>query len=106
VEKHLPTQELSLSTADGRLALFNVFAHRELIIDPLRTNHDALKEVLSSQIEQMSIRFIPALGRDLYDRFFEMFGHREGLSSEESLRLLEDTPQGLYQVGHFITGPF
>jgi hypothetical protein len=106
VENHLPVQDLSLSPGDGRLALFNVFAHRDLIVDPLRTDYGAMREVISSQIAQMRIRYIPAMGRDLYDRFFEMYGHRDGLSPEESLRLLEGTPQGVYQVGHSITGPF
>lgn len=43
----------------------------------------------------------------LYDRFFDLFPERtEELNYDETEKLLEETPQGVWQIKDFIVGPF
>jgi hypothetical protein len=88
----------------------------DLLVDPLATDIDRLVEVLSKQVansnsnkqsEEQVIRYPFAYGRLLYDKAHDLgLNAKNQISHRETLELLEGTPQGVFQVGAFVTGPY
>jgi len=88
----------------------------DLLVDPLATDIDRLVEVLAKQVANTSstkesneqiIRYPFAYGRLLYDKAHDLgLNAKNQISHSETLELLEGTPQGVYQVGTFVTGPY
>ena len=96
-----------ISLAEIKLALFLKFFHHELFVDVTATNPTAIQKVLDAEIVDRRIRYPWVYGRLLYDRFFDMsLGQPKKLSYEETIRLLQDTPQGVFQVRDVLVGPF
>ncbi|MGN9807304.1 hypothetical protein [Micromonospora sp. L32] len=89
------------------MCLLNMLSN-ELLVDPVQTDTQALIEIVSEQIRDTTIRFPFTYGRLLYDRLLSFpFGEsRTLLSSKETFEVLEGTPQGVFQVGRLVTGPF
>jgi len=59
------------------------------------------------QILNRDIMFPFTLGRELYDRAADLFEEeRRQLTYEETLNLLDPLPQGVFQVGNLVTGPY
>ncbi|GID98015.1 hypothetical protein Adi01nite_74270 [Amorphoplanes digitatis] len=88
----------------------------DLLVDPLATDINRLVEVLSKQVASSSsvkqsdeqvIRYPFTYGRLLYDKCHDLgFNAKNQISHRETLELLEGTPQGVFQVGNFVTGPY
>lgn len=96
-----------ISPPEINLALFIKFFHHELLIDVNTTNPETIRRVLDTEIVGGRIRYPWVYDRLLYDRFFDKFsGPTEELSYEETRELLENTPQGVFQVGDVVVGPF
>ena len=90
-----------------KLALFLEFAHQDLLIDLDNTDTAALARFISSEVKSGTIRYPWIFGRLLYDRFFEMFPNQTmSLTQEETMKLLDGTPQGVFQIGKKLVGPF
>lgn len=96
-----------ISLPEINLALFIKFFHHELFIDVTATDFKTIRKVLNAEIIGKRIRYPWVYDRVLYDRFFDMFPTRtEELSYEETARLLENTPPGVFQIRDVIVGPF
>ncbi|WP_153033240.1 hypothetical protein [Amycolatopsis sp. YIM 10] len=79
----------------------------EPLIDIERTNIDALKAAISSQVKNREIVFPFRFGRELYDKFNGLYDQEKGsLSTKETAELLRDIPQGVFQIGTFVCGPY
>lgn len=96
-----------MSEDEIKLAIFLRFYHYELLIDVDKSNADQIARFISDGIIGEKIRYPWAYGHILYDRFFELFPElTEELSVEDTEKLLEGTPQGVFQVRGFVVGPF
>lgn len=96
-----------ISQSEIRLALLVKFFCEDILVDIMTTSYDQIREFLNSYIIGGIIRFPWVYDRVLYDRFYEMFPDvDETLSDEETLKLLENTSQGVFQISDMIVGPF
>jgi hypothetical protein len=79
----------------------------DLLVDPLATDVDRLADVASRLIRDGDIMYPFVYGRLLYDRAHDLgLNSKNTLSHKDTLELLTDTPQGVFQVGEFVTGPY
>ncbi len=98
-----------ISMAEIKYALFLKFYHQNLLIDVKNTNPLTIQNILNGEILNGNIRYPWIYEKVLYDRFFEIFSTDLGtykLSYEQTLNLLDGTPQGVFQIRDFIVGPF
>lgn len=87
------------------LTLWNV----DILVDPVATNTDALVKAIGKEIVEQNIRFPYIHGRLLYDKAadeLEIGNLRSGLNPTETQTFLQGTPQGVFQAGNFVTGPY
>lgn len=94
---------------EARLICLLELAWTDLLIDVQATDQRELECAIDKQIREQSIYFPFIFGRDLYDRAFEALDIKDGsyrLNLQESLKLLNGTPQGVFQVHNIVTGPF
>ncbi len=98
---------IDITQDEAKVALFIKLFHQELFVDPAETKSEVIKAVLDSEILGERIRYPWIHDRLLYDRFFDMFpSQTRELSYVETLKLLENTPQGVFQVRDSVVGPF
>lgn len=96
-----------ISSPEISLALFMKFFHHDLFIDVTATNPEGVRRLLDGEIVQGRIRYPWVFDRLLYDRFFDMVAPRtKELTYEETAKLLESTPQGVFQIRDVVIGPF
>jgi len=96
----------NISLAEIKVALFLKFFHHDLLIDLEQTKSDEIKRELHLEIARGRMRYPWIYDRLLYDRFFDMFRTRtRELSYQETDRLLENTPQGVFQLRDSVVGP-
>ncbi len=96
-----------ISQSEVHLALFVRLFCQDILIDVLATNFEKVIKFLHSSIIGDVIKYPWVYGRDLYDRFYEMFPNAdERLSNDETLKLLENTSQGVFQLTNMVIGPF
>ncbi len=93
--------------ADSLMAMFCLFFHHELFVDYTRCDLKALSELVNTEALAGKLAWPHRFGRLLYDKFNNSYsGDRtDHLLPEESLALVEGTPQGVYQVGRLVSGP-
>jgi hypothetical protein len=106
--EELKTQFPNLSDGDAYAVVIAVFSHQELFLDFGNSSSDLLQKIISTEVEDLRIRYAFVRNRDLIDRYFELFGFNlmRTLNSKDTQHLLENTPQGVSQLGHYCTGPF
>ncbi len=95
--------------ADVKLALFVKLYYYDLFIDLQHSNMLEIEKTISQDVATGRIKYPWVFDRVLYDRFFEKFpnlNHQRALSYEETLILLENSHQGVFQVQDFLVGPF
>jgi hypothetical protein len=79
----------------------------DLLVDPMNTDVDALASAISDEIRREKIRLPFIYGRTLYDKSFEEFQDgRDVLNHKDTMTLLAGTPQGVFQHGKFVSGPY
>lgn len=82
-------------------------AHNEPFVDLTRTDLDAIEREVSMQIEKSALRYPFIYGGLLYRRAAELFPDRRvQLNSDETVELLDGAPQGVFQVGDLVVGPY
>jgi hypothetical protein len=89
------------------LCLLELF-HVDLFVDPDQSDLERLIRVVGTQIRDSQIRYPFTYGRLLYDKALDQ-GYREDrytLGEAETHELLDGTPQGVFQSGSLVTGPF
>ncbi|MEK7400487.1 MAG: hypothetical protein AAB116_26380 [Candidatus Poribacteria bacterium] len=93
---------------DIYMALFLHLYYHELLIDVENTNLDLIRSTLNDELLNFRIHLPYRYGRLLYDKFNNTVQSNriESLDAEESIELLKDTPQGVYQMGKILSGPF
>ncbi|UTT61261.1 hypothetical protein [Cellulosimicrobium cellulans] len=80
--------------------------HVDPLVDVDRLDIDALASVIGGEIRDRKILLAHRMGRTLYDRAADLFPEeRTFLRHEETLRLLNSSPQGIYHTERFLTGP-
>jgi hypothetical protein len=96
-----------VKTGDLTGAMFLEFFHREPFVDVQATDAAAIARALDAGTAEGNVRYPWVYGRVLYDRFFELFPQQPSeLSYEETRRLLDGTPPGVFQLADVIVGPF
>jgi hypothetical protein len=109
-EKWLPIVQKtvnSISAKEAKLAIFITFFHKEIFVDLNKTDFAAMKNVFHEEMLVGNIRFPWVYEHCLYDNYFEIISHNvDKLSYEDSLRLLEKCPQGVFQIRDIVVGPF
>lgn len=95
------------TTSDKLLQLFVSFYHHDLFFDYEKCDIDGIVDLLSAEIRQFHIQIPHRFGRRLYDRFHEMdiHGRTDHLPPEHVTKLISGTPQGVYQMDVFVSGP-
>jgi hypothetical protein len=75
-------------------------------VDVEMTLAEPIRDMVDTEIRLGKLAYAWVYGRLLYDRFFDMFPHRlHELSHDETRRLLEGTPTGVFQVRDLVAGP-
>jgi hypothetical protein len=96
-----------VSVKDARLNCALTLGHADLFIDVTRTEIPKLADAIHSELQQGRISLPFTFGRELYDRYALLFeDEKDSLSTQDTFRLLEGLPIGVYQYGRFTTGPF
>jgi hypothetical protein len=86
--------------------LFGLFWYEDLLVDPLQSDLDTIRSIIEDEVRHQRIYWPKIHGRDLYDRYaIEFRAERDSISGDDTLRLLDGTPVGVYQVGRYVTGP-
>lgn len=94
---------------ESRMFCFLEFSWIDLLIDVQATDVDRLQEAISRQIKERSIYYPFIFGRDLYDRAFRHANVSEdtrSLELSDTIDFLDGTPQGVFQLHEYVTGPF
>src|SRR5262249_5550408 len=79
----------------------------DLFVDPLASDLDALKSVISDEIQRRNIVLPYVYGRILYDKAYEEVpDSRDFVSVRDTFVLLTDTPQGVFQSEEYVSGPY
>ena len=88
--------------------LFIRFGHEDIFIDPINTDINAIKCILNDEIIYHKIKYPWIFDRLMYDKFFDIYKEEppRSLSYEESIKLLEDSPTGVFQLGNNLVGPY
>lgn len=96
-----------VNAKDANLMCALTLGHDELYIDVEAVNLDKLASAVSGEILEERIRFPFTHGRDLYDRFAEIFEEEKfSLTMDETIRLMDGMPIGVYQYGNYTIGPY
>ncbi|WP_327358501.1 hypothetical protein [Streptomyces sp. NBC_01304] len=92
---------------EARAICFLEFSWIHLLVDVKETDVAAVQGVISQQIRDRAIYFPFVFGRELYDRAYENLDpEKRSLDPSDTLDFLKDTPQGVFQMHEFVTGPF
>ncbi|AQA03906.1 hypothetical protein BVC93_17375 [Mycobacterium sp. MS1601] len=101
------TSKDKVKTKDARLMCALTIGHAELFVDIDNIDIESLVQAIDASLTKNLIRFPFVWGRDLYDAYASLFeDEREYLNNEETLRLLDQLPQGVFQYGAFTVGPY
>jgi hypothetical protein len=101
---------LAESQAIQKLVALQVFYFHDALIDFARSDDESIRRFFSKQIIEGSILLPSRCGRVTYDKFnrdFSRFARDRAshLAHDQTLDLLRNTEQGIYQVGRFTLGP-
>ncbi|KKK93722.1 hypothetical protein LCGC14_2690040, partial [marine sediment metagenome] len=89
-----------------KFVIFKIFYFRELLIDIEQMNFNKILENLNSEIRSGLIKF-PYVHQILYNKYFNLFQKSFSyLNFDQTWTLLEETPNGIYQVKNILIGPF
>ncbi|MHA7284477.1 hypothetical protein [Arthrobacter sp. TMS2-4] len=81
--------------------------HIDPLVDVMNLDFDKLELAISNEIKSKALSYPLIYGRDLYDRAAELFTEeRDYLRHDDTLKLLKDLPQGVFQAGKYLIGPF
>lgn len=102
----LKTKE-KIDTKDANVLTLLGLVHIEPLIDIEKIDLKRLSAAISAEIESGALMFPFVFGRMLYDRAAELFPEeRDYLSHEDTLRLLDGIPTGVFQSGRYLLGPY
>ncbi|MHC3391368.1 hypothetical protein ACLQ2E_18220 [Streptomyces lavendulocolor] len=92
---------------EARAICFLEFSWIDLLVDHKATDPTLVQEAISRQIKDRSINYPFIFGRELYDRAYEKIeADKRELDLADTLEFLGGTPQGVFQMHEYVTGPF
>ncbi|WFE29317.1 hypothetical protein O7623_09045 [Solwaraspora sp. WMMD791] len=93
---------------EARFICFLEVFQKDLLIDLNESSYDKLASVVSEEIRSRKILFPYTYGRLLYDKLNAMplRAGRSVLTASETQEVLAGTPQGVFQMGRYVTGPY
>lgn len=101
------TVKQKVKPKDARLMCALTIGHEELFVDIDQINIDKVVEAIDIELRKKTIRFPFVYGREFYNTFASLFETEKGyLTNEETLRLLDRLPEGVFQYGVFTIGPY
>ncbi|PCD07995.1 hypothetical protein CMV16_08095 [Peribacillus simplex] len=84
-----------------------LFLYSHSFIDFDKTQWEKIVMSLDNEIITKKVRYPWYFDNILYNKFFdEHFPHVKELSGDDTNKLIDDTPQGVYQMNNMIVGPF
>ena len=98
-----------LAPMDAKAAVFaEFFSSSGLLVDYQATKYEDLQAALSSDIANATIRYPWVFGDALEAAYIESYGAdaREYLPFNETMAVLAQLPQGVFQVADITVGPF
>lgn len=106
VRTQLTTKE-KVNAKDANVLTLLGLVHIEPLVDIAKIDLKKLSAAMSAEIESGALIFPFIYGRSLYDRAAELFPEeRDYLSHEDTLRLLDGMPNGVFQSGRYLLGPY
>ena len=109
IRDELRTKFEDVSDADLTMALFSAFgADNDLLVDLHNSSVEEIFEILSKEVADRRLNYPLVFGRILHDQFIDNFGAIpiDALTPEQTQRLMALTPQGVFQIGQWVSGPF
>jgi hypothetical protein len=106
VRDQLITKE-SVDAKDANLLCLLGLVHVDPLLDIEKIDVDRIIEALSAYVLEKRIKFPLVFGRALYDGATALIPEeRPVVKHEDTLRLLEGKPSGVFHTGPFLVGPF
>lgn len=106
VRDHMVTKE-SVPPKEANLLTLLASVHVEPLVDIDRLDLEKLATAVSKEVASGALKYPLIFGRRLYDKAADLFPEeRRYLRHEDTLKLLRDEPQGVFQSGHYIVGPY
>jgi hypothetical protein len=106
VRDQLITKE-SVDAKDANLLCLLGLVHLEPLIDIMHIEIDRLVDAISAYVLSGRMKFPLVFGRSLYDAATTLIPEeRSVLKHEDTIRILEGKPQGVFHTGPFLIGPF
>lgn len=103
----LELQKQQVPVKEAKLLCFLFLAHTDVLVDVMATDVAALRGAISKQVLKGDLLYPFIFGRTLYDRAAELFeDEKPRLDVSETLQLLDGTPQGVFQLGDILIGPY
>ncbi len=96
-----------VAIGDIYFAIFGLFYAQDILIDVEGSDLEGIRAVLDVEALKGRIRWPYRFGRLLYNKYNSQFpeGEIAFLISEQIAEFLNDTPQGVYQIGTLLSGP-
>lgn len=92
---------------EGRLLCFLEFYHLDLLMNPSAMDVESLAAAIGQELMDGSVLLPFVHGPLLYEKAASLFpDERSYLGTSDTLRLLENTPVGVFQTGHRLSGPY
>lgn len=105
--RHQLVANESVETKDANLLCLLTLTHVDPLIDIERIDMGKLVDAVSEMIRDKRILYPMVFGRGLYDEAVSIFPEeRDELKHGDTMRLLQDKPQGVFHDGHYLLGPF
>ncbi|WP_146086888.1 MULTISPECIES: hypothetical protein [unclassified Rathayibacter] len=96
-----------VNAKDANVLVFLALVHTEPLVDVSAIDLERLVAAISDEIKAGKLRHPLIFGRTLYDRASDLFKEeREYLSHEDTLRLLDGIPEGVFHAANFLIGPY
>lgn len=92
---------------EARAICFLEFSWIDLLVDHKATDPQAVQKEIGKQIKDRAIIFPFIFGRELYDKAYEELDpEKRELDVADTMDFLSGTPQGVFQMHEYVTGPF
>ncbi|MFJ6077102.1 hypothetical protein ACIQC0_02205 [Pseudarthrobacter sp. NPDC092419] len=102
----LTTKE-KVNAKEANILTFLKLLHITPLVDVDNIDVDAVALAISEEVREGHLSFPLVFGSELYHRAADLFPEeRSFLGHEDTLRLLESMPQGVFQAGKFLVGPW
>jgi hypothetical protein len=97
----------SVPPKEAQLMCALTIGHAELFVDIESTDLTRLEASIHRQLIDKEFRFPFIYGRQLYDSYAALFDdEKDVLTVEETHRLLDTVPAGVFQYGRYVLGPY